>query len=166
MGWCCNYALEPHPGEVEQSTMDLLGLPLHPLVVHAAVVLLPLAALGALLIATSARARKRYGSLVAAGAVVALGAVVGARLTGETLNGGTAAGTPVMATHITWGLLAPWPAAALVVATLLLVLAGRGGNRPLLMTAALFTVVAALASIAVIVVVGHAGATAVWGATA
>lgn len=41
--------------------MTLFGLPLHPLVVHAAVVLLPLAALGAIVIAVSERARKRYG---------------------------------------------------------------------------------------------------------
>ncbi len=144
--------------------MTLFGLPLHPLVVHAAVVLLPLAALGTLLIAFSARARKRYGSLVVLAAVVALGAVIGARVTGEALNGGTQAGTPIMATHITWGLLAPWPAAALVVTSLLLVLAGRGKSRPVLITSALLASVVSLASLAIIVVIGHAGSTAVWGA--
>ncbi|MCA0295310.1 MAG: hypothetical protein LCH96_08405 [Actinobacteria bacterium] len=143
--------------------MTVFGLPLHPLVVHGAVVLLPLVALATLLIAASARARKRYGSLVVLGSVVALGAVIGARVTGEALNGGTMAGTPTMATHITWGLLAPWPAGALVVTSLLLVLAGRGTNRPFLVTSALLAVVSALASISIVVVVGHAGATAVWG---
>jgi len=143
--------------------MNILGLPLHPLVVHAAVVLLPLAALGALLIAVSKRARTRYGSLVVVLAVVATGAVVGARITGEDLNGGTnAAG--ILATHVTYGLLAPWPAGALVLSSLLLVIAGRSKSRPFLLTAALLTVVCALVSIAIIVVVGHAGATAVWGA--
>jgi hypothetical protein len=145
--------------------MTFFGLPLHPLVVHGAVVLLPLAALGALVIAVSARARKRYGSLVVIGAFVALGATIGARVTGEALNGGTQAGAGALGTHVTWGLLAPWPAAALAVTSLVLVLAARGKSRPLLVTSALLTVVSALASLAVIVVVGHAGATAVWGSS-
>jgi hypothetical protein len=145
--------------------MTFFGLPLHPLVVHGAVVLLPLAALGALVIAVSARARKRYGSLVVLGAFVALGATIGARVTGEALNGGTQAGAGALGTHVTWGLLAPWPAAALAVTSLVLVLAARGKSRPLLVTSALLTVVSALASLAVIVVVGHAGATAVWGSS-
>lgn len=143
--------------------MDLFGLPLHPLVVHGAIVLVPLAALGALVIAVSARARKRYGSLVVAGAFVALGATIGARLTGVDLNGGEQVGAGAIGTHVTWGLLAPWPATALAVFSLLLVLAGRGRSRPLLLASALLTIVAALASLAVIIVVGHAGATAVWG---
>jgi hypothetical protein len=145
--------------------MTFFGLPLHPLVVHGAVVLLPLAALGALVIAVSARARKRYGSLVVLGAFVALGATIGARVTGEALNGGTQAGAGALGTHVTWGLLAPWPAAALAVTSLVLVLAARGKSRPLLVMSALLTVVSALASLAVIVVVGHAGATAVWGSS-
>lgn len=145
--------------------MTFFGLPIHPLVVHAAVVLLPLAALGALLIAVSARARKRYGSLVVLGAFAAAGAVVGARLSGEVLAGGTT-GTGILATHMTWGLLAPWPAGALALTSLLLVLAGRGQSRPLLITSALLTIVAALASLAVIAIVGHSGATSVWGAAA
>lgn len=144
--------------------MNLFGLPLHPLVVHAAVVLLPLAALGALVIAVSSRARKRYGALVVFGSFVAAGAVAGARVTGEALNGGTQAGTGILGTHITWGLLAPWPAAALAVSSLLLVLAGRGSNRPLLLTTAVLTVLSALAGLAVVLVVGHSGATSVWGA--
>jgi hypothetical protein len=130
--------------------------------VHAAVVLLPLAALGALLIAVSKRARTRYGSLVVVLAVVATGAVVGARLTGEALNGGIE-GTGILATHITYGLLTPWPAGALVLTSLLLVLAGRSKSRPFLLISAWLTVLSALVSLAIIIVVGHAGATAVWG---
>lgn len=142
--------------------MDILGLPLHPLIVHAAVVLLPLAAFGALLIVLSQRARNRYGSLVVAGSVVAFAAVLGARLTGEAFAG-TTTGTGALGTHMFWGLAAPWPAGALAVTTLLLVLAGRGRSRPLFITCAVLTVLAALASLAVIVLTGHSGATAVWG---
>lgn len=145
--------------------MDIFGLPLHPLVVHAAVVLLPLAALGALVIAVSARARKRYGSLVVLGSFVAAGAVVGSRLTGEALLGGTQAGAGILGTHVAWGLIAPVPAMALAVSSLLLMLAGRGSNRPLLLTAAVLTVLSALAGLAVVLVVGHSGATSVWGSS-
>lgn len=143
--------------------MTFFGLPLHPLVVHAAVVLLPLAALGALVIALSARARKSYGWPVVVAAFVAAGAVVAARLSGEDLLQTIPLAGQALTTHMTWGLLAPWPAGALALTTLFLVLAGRGRSRPLLITAALLTVLAALASLAVIVIVGHSGSTAVWG---
>ena len=142
--------------------MTVFGLPLHPLVVHAAVVLLPLAALGALLVVISARARKRYGSLVAVLAVAAGGGVAASRISGEAFAG-TTSGTGALGTHMAWGLLAPWPAALLAVCSVALLLVQRGSNRPLQLTVSLLTVVAALASLAVIVVVGHSGATAVWG---
>ena len=53
--------------------MDVLGLPLHPLVVHAAVVLIPRASLGALAVVVSSRARERFGWLTVAFAVAAEG---------------------------------------------------------------------------------------------
>lgn len=143
--------------------MTLFGLPLHPLVVHAAVVLLPLAALGAIVISLSARARQRFGWLVFAGALVAGGSVAAARITGEAFAGGTT-GTGALATHITWGLLAPWPATALAVTTLLLMLASTSTSRPLKITLGALTIASAVAALAVIVVVGHSGATSVWGA--
>jgi uncharacterized membrane protein len=47
------------------------GLPLHPLIVHFVVVLLPLAAVGAVVIAVWPAARERFGWLVVAAAAVA-----------------------------------------------------------------------------------------------
>src|SRR3954447_23494242 len=47
------------------------GLPLHPLVVHAVVVLVPLAALGALVCAAWPAVRRYFGALVLGGALVA-----------------------------------------------------------------------------------------------
>ncbi|MDQ7992651.1 MAG: DUF2231 domain-containing protein [Propionicimonas sp.] len=142
--------------------MDLTQFPpLHPLVVHGAVVLLPLAALGAIVIALSSRARKRYGSLVAVLSVVALGAVIGARLSGEQLAGTTQAqGT--LGTHMAWGLIAPWPATLLAVASVGLVLVSRGTSRPLLLTFCVLSILAAVVSVLTVVVAGHLGATAVW----
>lgn len=142
--------------------MDFSGFPpLHPLVVHGAVVLLPLAALGAIVMALSSRARKRYGSLVAVVSVVALGAVIGARVSGEQLAGGTEA-TGTLGSHIFWGLIAPWPASLLAVATVGLALADRGRKGPVLSTFAVLAMVAALVSLAVVAWTGHLGSTAVW----
>lgn len=45
------------------------GLPLHPLLVHAVVVLVPLVAIGTLVLAVWPRARARYGGLVVLGAL-------------------------------------------------------------------------------------------------
>lgn len=142
--------------------MDLTQFPpLHPLVVHGAVVLLPLAALGAIVIALSSRARKRYGSLVAVVSVVALAAVIGARLSGEALAG-TTQGQGTLGAHMMWGLIAPWPATLLAVSTVGLVVVGRGKSRPLLLTFCVLSIIAAVASILTVAVTGHLGATAVW----
>jgi uncharacterized membrane protein len=62
------------------------GLPLHPLVVHATVVLVGLAVLGALAIMVFPRARRRYGSLVVVTAVVATVCTVLAEQSGEALE--------------------------------------------------------------------------------
>lgn len=140
-------------------------MPLHPLVVHAAVVLVPLVALGALVIVVSAKARTRYGSLVALGSVVAAVAAVMARLTGEILAGG-GPGAGVLADHMMWGSLAPIPVSVLSLSTIALMLLDRrrsgSASVPYLVVAAL-TVVAALASLGLIGLVGHLGATSVWG---
>lgn len=49
---------------------ELFGVPIHPLVVHSALVLLPLAAIGLIATSTSIRRSKRYGGLVALVATV------------------------------------------------------------------------------------------------
>ncbi len=142
--------------------MDFSGFPpLHPLVVHGAVVLLPLTAVGTIVIGLSARARKRYGSLIAVFSVLALAAVVAARLSGEQLAGGTQ-GAGTLGSHMFWGLIAPWPAALLAVATIGLVVSDRGRRTPLLTAFTVLGIVAALASLAVVGWTGHLGATAVW----
>ena len=62
--------------------MEINGLPLHPLVIHAAVVFTPLAALAALLYVVVPRWRDRLRWPMLVLAVVAGGAVVAAYLTG------------------------------------------------------------------------------------
>ncbi|MCC6496205.1 MAG: hypothetical protein IT193_08090 [Propionibacteriaceae bacterium] len=142
--------------------MDFLGLPLHPLVVHAAVVLIPLAALGAIAVVLSGRARERFGWLTAAFAVAAAAAAVVARLSGEALAQSLPGIAPVIATHQSFGELTPYPAVALAI-----LLPGglliRGRSRAAWLAAAVLSVIAALAGLALVALTGHSGATSVWG---
>ncbi len=64
----------------------VFGLPLHPLVVHGAAVLVPLTALLAVIIAVSQEKRMRWGVLTWLMATAALGATVVAKLSGENLK--------------------------------------------------------------------------------
>src|SRR3954467_12720153 len=64
----------------------VFGLPTHVLLVHAVVVLVPLAVLGAVVIAVWPAARRRYGWLVVAVTVVATATVPLATEAGEALE--------------------------------------------------------------------------------
>jgi len=143
--------------------MFLFGLPLHPLVVHAAVVLVPLACLGALAVVLSPRARERFGWLTVAFAAAAAGAAITARLSGDALAQSFGAGmAPLIATHRQWGELTPWPAVALAIilpAGLLI----RSRSKPAWVAAVALTVLAAVAGLTLVALTGHSGATAVWG---
>lgn len=146
----------------------ILGLPLHPLVVHAAVVLVPLAALAALLLVAVPRLRPGYGWLGVGVAAVAAASAITARFSGEWLMDDLGLrGSRTIATHMAWGLWAPWPALLLAIVLPLFLWAGRrgtasGGRGAVVATGAL-TVVAAVASLVLIGLTGHAGALAVWG---
>jgi uncharacterized membrane protein len=142
--------------------MNIFGLPLHPLVVHAAVVLIPLASLGALVVVVSQRARERFGWLTVAFAVAAAGAAIAARLSGEALAQSLGGIEPLIATHRQYGELTPWPAVALAVllpAGLLI----RSRSKPAWVAAAVLTAIAALAGLVLVALTGDAGARAVWG---
>lgn len=144
--------------------MEVLGLPLHPLVVHGAVVLVPLAAIGALLAAFWPAARERHGWLIAALAVVAALAALGARISGQDFIDSMGGGTPAAQAHSRWGLLAPFPAIALAVTVPVLVWLDRRPkrSRALWLVTVVVGVLAAVASLVLIGLTGHSGATAVW----
>ncbi|HSO69594.1 MAG TPA: DUF2231 domain-containing protein [Arachnia sp.] len=144
--------------------MDLFDLPLHPLVVHAAVVLVPIAALGALALVAIPKLRARYGWLTVAVAIAAAVSALTARFTGDVLMESLGlGGVPQVQAHRMWGVWAPWP--VLILALVLPVLVRFDGSQRvvLIRVAAAVTVVAALASLVLIGLTGHAGATAVWG---
>ena len=74
---------------------DLInGVPVHPLVVHAAVVLVPLAGLGVLLMVVVPRFSRRFGWLVALAAAAATGACFVAKAAGEQLEKRVRGGRP------------------------------------------------------------------------
>ena len=161
---------------------DLLtidGLPLHPLVVHAVVVLLPLAAVGTVLIAVRPAWRRRFGTAVAALTVFAVALVPLAQHTGEQLENKLAAlQNPLITRHAELGgTLLPY-ALTFGVLVLALVLTGaladrrarsaaavapaRRLGRTLLVPLAILAVLGAAATTVRVIQIGHTGSTAVW----
>jgi uncharacterized membrane protein len=142
--------------------VEVIGLPLHPLVVHAVVVLLPLASLGALAVLVSGWVRDRYGWLTVAFAIAAAGSAIVARVSGEALEASLGVG-PLVATHRSFGELVPYPSVALALllpAALLLRRRSPVGWR----VTAVLVALAAASALVLVVLTGHSGATAVWGA--
>jgi hypothetical protein len=144
--------------------MEINGLPLHPLVIHAAVVLAPVAAVVALLYAAvpSWRDRLRWPMVVLA-AVAGL-SVVAAYVTGRSFLNSKPALEQLaqVQTHADRAWIALWCALAFSVVA---VAAGWAHPRPgvLRLVTTLALVVTALATLVAVVLTGDAGARAVWG---
>lgn len=148
------------------AVLTVLGVPAHPLLVHAVVVLLPLATAGSVAVAVRPSWARPYGPLVALAALGGAVSAVLARLAGQQLEAAieiTPDFRPVIDQHErlgTFTVFAAWPFALLAVAAV--GLAWRGRER----AARVVGVLAALAGLVALVVVslaGHSGAAAVWG---
>lgn len=159
------------------------GLPLHVLVVHAVVVLVPLAVLATCTVALWPAARRRYGWLAVALTALATIAVPIATSSGEALRARLPR-SPLIARHAELGdqlLIFVAPLLAAVAALMMLEeyrrrvrrsdgpgamteLASRlaGRTRPLAVILAAVTVALALASTVQVVRIGDAGARAAW----
>lgn len=136
------------------------GLPLHPLVVHAAVVLIPLAGVLALLMVVVPRFSTRFGPLVAVLAWGAVGAALVAKETGEMLQNAVDKAPRI---HVESGDLMPYFAVAQAALITLLWLADRRGGRGILgILVALVTVVAVVATGYWTYRTGDSGAGSVW----
>lgn len=144
------------------------GLPLHPLVVHAVVVLLPLAALGTIAIAVRPQWRTRYGLLVTAAALIATVLVPVATSSGEALE--QRVGEP--GAHAELGEQLIWFALPLLILSAILTYGGRRspaaietprGHPGIMRGVAVLAVVAAVAAGVQIYRVGDSGARAAWG---
>ena len=147
--------------------MDIIGLPLHPLVVHATVIFVPLAALGSVLVVFFGRLRERYAGLVVVFGAAAVLAAFAAVLTGPLLAADLGmTGSPAISRHQILGTWTPWPTLVMAVALPLFLRARRVGGEgptPAARALAAVTVVGALAALVLVALTGHAGATAVWG---
>ncbi|MEU7841352.1 DUF2231 domain-containing protein [Micromonospora sp. NPDC049114] len=146
------------------------GLPLHPLVVHAVVVLLPLAALGVVALAVRPSWRGRYGGLVVLITALATAAIPLATSSGESLE--HRVGDP--GEHAELGDTLLWFAIPLLVAAVALFWLHRRDTRPgdsrrtpraLAVVVAVLAVVVAVANLVQVYRVGDSGAKAVWGNT-
>jgi hypothetical protein len=155
--------MRPYSGVVDSVFDTIAGLPVHPLVVHGAIVLVPLAALGALLMAAWPTFSRRFGSLVVIVAFVGAGASFVAKESGERLA--ERVGEP--ARHADLGAVMPLVAFGLFVLLLVFWLFDRGipanKSRPVWMIVfAVVVILAALFTVYWTVLVGHSGAEAVW----
>jgi uncharacterized membrane protein len=141
---------------------EIFGLPVHPLVVHAAVVLIPLASLGLVLMATSIKRSKRYGAVVTAIAGAAAVSAFLAMASGRDLAERFGYGDQQ---HFDLGEWMPWVGLALFANCLLLWLVDKKPSSrsfPGTMLAIAGFVVAAVAT-GMTVWTGHLGADLVWG---
>ena len=137
----------------------IFGLPTHPLVVHAVVVLLPLAALGGLIMGLSARFSVRFGPLVVAVAAAGVVSAFVARISGEEL----AEVVSVSQVHVQADTLLPFGALIFFVLVLALWLLDRRGRREIpSQILAVLVIVAAVLLIAWVIRAGHSGAESVW----
>jgi hypothetical protein len=163
---------------VEQDMWTIDGIPLHPLVVHAVVVLLPLAALGAVVIAVRRSWRRSLGVPVLLVALVGFVSVPMATTTGTQLWTALDVQNPLIDVHAqraAW--LLPFALGFLVllaaaVLTELAAARAEGGAHAVRAATATrhrvatgLSVLAALAGLgvtAIVVWVGHAGSVVVW----
>jgi hypothetical protein len=149
--------------------------PLHPLVVHAAVMLLVLVPLAVLVSLFWRGLRNRLDWLLPLGAVGAAIAAVAAKQTGETLLASLKQGSVLVANHVDLGEKGPWVGTVFAVATIGWWLTSsevakswveakapglRRGRIPLI--AAILMGIACVVTLVFIYLIGDSGATAVW----
>jgi hypothetical protein len=143
---------------------SVAGLPLHPLVIHASIVLIPLVAISALVMSYLPSFSRRYGKLVLVIALFAQLSLFLAKVTGEAFEEIL---DKDMENHAELGEIAPFitvPMVALIYLRWRLDRSGATvGSVWIRRLTSLALILASLASIAVIVLVGHSGAESVWG---
>ncbi|WP_395692517.1 DUF2231 domain-containing protein [Nocardioides sp.] len=143
--------------------MEVNGLPLHPLVVHAAVVLGPVAALTALVRVAVPRWRDRLTWPLLVVVVLAVGAIVTAYVTGTSFLGSKPElqGSSAVLTHEHRARQLLWITVGFGVVALLDLWLARSGALKVVLDVLLAA--AAVALLVWVVLTGDAGARAVWG---
>lgn len=167
-GCFCPQCLAAAGLPVHDVVMETIGgLPAHPLIVHAVVMLLPLAVLGSIAVAVRPNWNRPYAILTAAAGVLGAVSATLAKMAGDWLSEELTLSPAIKAEigdHGRFGLyvvVAAWPFAALAVATAVL---GRRQNvsPALTRTVAVLTTVAGLVVLGLTILAGHSGSAAVW----
>ncbi len=147
---------------------EIFGLPAHPLLVHAAVVLLPLAALGLVLVALRPGWRRHYAPVVFGFAVAALASIALAQGSGEQLEDRVEE-TRLVEAHADEGeSVMPWAIGVAVLSGAVLVAEPLARRSPALRTKGVgialtvLSIAAAAGATYTVVAVGHSGAKAAW----
>lgn len=140
------------------------GLPLHPLLVHSAVVLVPLVAIAALVMSYLPSFSRRHGKLILIVAFVAQGSVFLAKISGQAFSEILQKN---VGKHAELGEIAPFVTIPMVVLIYLRWRMDRSGssfgNATIRRLTSVALVISSLASLVVIFLVGHSGASSVWG---
>ncbi|MCW2748107.1 MAG: hypothetical protein JWP10_1249 [Nocardioidaceae bacterium] len=146
---------------------DFYGLPLHPLIVHATVVMIPLAALTVLLSAVWPKFRRWAGPLPAGLSLIGLILVPLSTSTGETLERHVAHSALLEKhTQMAEGLL-PWMIALFVFSAAAYAIDWRskGGHslaKPLTLAVSVLAIVATVGTTVQVARIGHSGAESAW----
>lgn len=144
------------------------GIPVHPLIVHGVVVLIPLAAIGVILIAFSRPWRIRFAGLVAILALLPTLMIPVATESGESLEEAVGE-SAALETHAELGDAMLFFAIPLLVVAVALWWVGRRERqkrpygRGLTITLGIVSVIVAAAAGFMVIRVGHTGADAAWG---
>jgi hypothetical protein len=151
--------------------MEILGLPLHPLIVHATVVIVPLAAVGAIVISLVKWARVRYSELVLLAAIVSPPLTYVTMKAGETLfdERFSQSRSAALLLHTTLGQTLVWWTIGLLVGVVVVYLGQRlvvkenPRGRLMLIIGAVLSIGFGIVCIVQVIRIGHAGAAAAWG---
>ncbi|GGK87091.1 hypothetical protein Sme01_48320 [Sphaerisporangium melleum] len=148
---------------------QIFGLPAHPLMIHAAVVFIPLLAVGSIAYGVVPRVRPRIAWAVVLLAIAAPAAAFAAKESGEAFfeamfGGGLPEGPLAARVQEHEGYANPLVLSTfgLAVSSLLLVYSSRRWGRVTTAVLAVLTVLLALTAAFYVLRAGHTGATAVW----
>lgn len=147
---------------------NLFGLPAHPLVVHAAVVLLPLAALATIAAALVRKTRRYYAPVAFGLALAAVASVALAQGSGESLKERVSE-TELVEQHadsaevvLPWAIALAVAAAAVTAADPLMARFGKPSPDVAKVVLVVLAVVPAIGATWAVIDVGHSGAKASW----
>ena len=137
----------------------ITGLPVHPLVIHAVVVGIPVMAIVTILVAVRKNLREKYSWWVAGANFLLFLVTLVAKESGEALQ--EAKGGQLAIEHGQLGSVLPW--FVLVMTAASAAVAGTSRNRTLGPVAVVISILTSIAAVWWTVRTGDAGARAVWG---